>query len=404
MVQNFIRSIDVLGPSMGFKINRQDTFKSSIGGLFTLFFGMLSVGVFLGFGRDLFSRENPAVMFNKLINENPVYQISYLNFLFAVYDQSSDKPFEELDRKFYSYIDYYDWPGDGTRTSKRYYLERCSTETIKKWDGYFKNVKSNYFCLPKNVTLDIKGIYNEGKYTSLRLQIDFCKNNTNLDNDQIKTDCYSRDFIENNITGRIQMHYLLESVKIDNKNYSNPGSAVVVSDTVNTNTNSWNRLKIFFKNIEIKTDKGFLVDDWESQILNSVDDIFSETVYTYGTNTIFSHLIGNSKYKDIFTRSYIKIQNIFALMGGFINAATLIFKYLIQYFCYPKLIDIFNNTYKYKALDPVKVFIYFSFIIYYIPYLYCYYDGKKDMILIKFIAGDFYKFYYNLILKISSFH
>jgi len=294
-------------------------------------------------------------MVNRLVNPDPSYTVSHLNFLFAIYDQASDKVFEEFDKKFYSYLDFYNWKGDGTRTIKRYFLERCTDETIKKWDGYFKSPKSNYFCLPENTVLNITGIYNEGKHTSSRVQVDYCKNNTDPAVGPIKTDCYPRNFTEKNITGRIQMHYMLESNKIDNGNYTTPGSSVVIADTTNTNTNSWNRLKILFKNIEIKTDAGFFVNDWQTLILNSIENIFPETVYTLGTNTIFSHILGNGKYKDVFTRSYIKVQNIFALMGGFINATMIIFRLIIKYFIYPKIIDIFNFIYKYKNIDEKKV-------------------------------------------------
>ncbi len=84
---------------------------------------------------------------------------------------------------------------------------------------------------------------------------------------------------------------------------------------------------------------------------NAIDNIFTETVYTQGTNTIFSHLIGNAKYKDSYTRNYIKVQNVFALMGGFINAALLIMRLGVKYLIYPKLIDIFNVIYKFKTFE-----------------------------------------------------
>ena len=293
MKNSLLKTIDVLGPSISLRVNKDEVFKSKLGGFFTIMAAFISVGVFFGFSRDLITRQNPTVMVNKITYTNPSYQLSHLNFLYAIYDQESDKIYEELDRKFYSYLDYYLWSGDGTRTTKRYFLERCSENTIKKWDGYFKSAKSNYFCLPENTSLNITGVYNEGRYTSSRLQVDFCKNNTDPAAGFIKTDCYPRSFIENNITGRIQMHYIIESSKIDNVNYTNPGSTVVIADTTNTNTNSWNRLKIMFKNIEIKTDNGFLVDDWQPLVFDAVDTIFTENVYSQGTKTIFSHVLAN---------------------------------------------------------------------------------------------------------------
>lgn len=355
MEKTLLQKIDVLGPQLGLRINKDEVFKSKFGGFFTIVIAIISVGVFFGFGSDLLARKRPTVMVNKLINSEPFFQLSHSNFLYAIYDQASDEVFEELDRKFYSYINYYVNNADGTFSAKIYYMERCSQETIKKWDGFFYNKKSNYFCLPENTYLNITGNANEGKFTSSRLQVDYCKNNTDPKAGPIRTDCYPRSFIEKNITGRIQMHYMFESSRIDNGNYTNPGSTDVHADRTNTNTNSWNRLNILFKNVEINTDRGFLVDDWEKQFYNSIDNISTETVYTQGTNTIFSHLLVNGKYKDVYTRNYIKVQNVFALMGGFINAAMIILKLLVRYLCYPKLIDIFNVIYKHKSLNEEQV-------------------------------------------------
>jgi len=123
--------IDILGPQIGLRINNHQVYKSRIGGILTILIAFISVGVFFGFGADLFSRINPSVMVNRLVNPDPSYTVSHLNFLFAIYDQASDKVFEEFDKKFYSYLDFYNWKGDGTRTIKRYFLERCTDETIK---------------------------------------------------------------------------------------------------------------------------------------------------------------------------------------------------------------------------------------------------------------------------------
>jgi len=347
-----LQRIDMLGPVINFKINGHMILKSNFGGFITLLIFILSVGAFIGFGRDLFLRENPIVLFNKLENDSPSFTITDMNFLFAVYDQFSDLGFEEFERKFVGYMEYYEYMGDGTNIdgstdpNNNHFFEKCSPEALAKWDGYFYNDKSLYFCLPKNTTLNIKGIFNEGAHSAVRMQIMYCFNNTDSTQGPIHTNCHDRNFIERNVTGRIQMHYIFSSSKIDSGNYVTPGTIIPVTGLTNTNVNTWNRLTVNFINSEVDTNTGWFLAEWYYQVYNRIESIVSESVYSPGTDTIFSHLMGNYKYKEVYRRDYIKIQNIFALMGGFVTATVIIMRFIIAFTSRPSLVDIFNKIFR----------------------------------------------------------
>ena len=64
-----------------------------------------------------------------------------------------------------------------------------------------------------------------------------------------------------------------------------------------------------------------------------------------------SHLIGYSRYKETYTRSYIKVQDVFAMMGGFMSAAHLIFRILVRIYVTPRIENIFNSIIK---LEPIS--------------------------------------------------
>jgi hypothetical protein len=62
-------------------------------------------------------------------------------------------------------------------------------------------------------------------------------------------------------------------------------------------------------------------------------------------------MIGNSQWLEIYNRSYIKVQDVFAMMGGFINFSLLVFRFLVGYISRPNINDIFNEKYKYLDID-----------------------------------------------------
>lgn len=356
-----IISIDFLGPEMNFNVKKQKTFRSNYGVVASLLLIGVAVISFLGFGRDIFERKQPRVTFNKITEDSNKQRknLTDSNFLFSIYDQYTDQPIPEFDRRFEVYYDFLDFRGEGMIDKNfRNPFEKCSNKTLKSYSEFLNMEPSSYYCFPKGSEIELTGVMSQGKSSLVRLQLDFCKNNTEIKKGKIRTDCYTRQetqtFLSSN---RIQMNYIIESAIIDSTNYLEPGTRYVYSNSMNTNAFSWARLSILFKKIVVETDVGFFVQDkqlWESMAFES---IMPESIYSPETNTVFSFLIGNSPWKEIYTRYYVKIQDVFAMMGGFLNASIIILKFIVEYFSRPKLVDLFNNIYKYEqnvACEEIK--------------------------------------------------
>ncbi len=352
-----LKKIDILGPQMAFRIKNDSVLKSSIGGLLGLLLVVIFAVAFLLFGRDLFEGKNPQVMMNRVETPETEYQMTYKNYLAAVYDQASDEPFSEYERKFEHTIDYYEWSGTGSRVKTTFYMERCQEEILKLWDGQFKNVRSNYWCLPYGKVFNITGTYGKGKHTSARVSVNYCKNNTDLKKGPLKTSCYSREEVAASIPGRIQMHYMMQNSKIDTLNYDTPGGDVTYGGVSNTSPDTWNRLYTYFANTLVETDAGFFVENWVKQLYNGVNTVNSFSVYSKGTGTIFSHIYGNQSFMYVYKRIYIKIQNIFALMGGFISFSLIIMRFAIKYLTQPEFVNIFNKIYHISNVKKVTLII-----------------------------------------------
>lgn len=350
--------IDYLGPEVGLTQNSSKRFQTKFGGFASMLLIFIAGIAFFGFGRDIFERKKPRVTFNRIINdETPYLLMTEKNFLFAIYDQYTDESIPDFERRFQNYFDITGMYGDGT-VDRRYKIpmEKCSEEVKTYWKGYFSVDPDIYYCLPKGFELVIRGVLNEGNETSIRFQTDYCSNNTDPKQGQVQIDCIQKEDTQILLASkRIQMHYILQDSLIDTYNYTSPVIPKVVTGLVNTNAFSWTRMTILFKKVVFNSDNGFFVEDLVKSSSIAVENIQPESIYSLATNTIFSHLIGHSRWQEVYNRSYIKIQDAFAMMGGFLNISIVLLSYVVKYISRPKLVDIFNRKYKYIKIDDEKV-------------------------------------------------
>jgi hypothetical protein len=150
------------------------------------------------------------------------------------------------------------------------------------------------------------------------------------------------------------MNYLIADRMVDTSNFKNPTTGIIQSDNLNSEANSWSRMKIYFKQININTDSGFFLENIENQSTIGIDSIKTESFYSPNTDTIFSHIIQHSEWLEVYQREYIKVQDVFAMMGGFINFSLLVLRFLISYISKPQIIDIFNKNYRYVLTNQEK--------------------------------------------------
>ncbi len=90
------------------------------------------------------------------------------------------------------------------------------------------------------------------------MQVDYGKNNTNVSNGPIRTNCLPIEELKKLASkSRIQMNYIISNIMVDTSKFSQPYIENDDSFNVNSDTNSWSRLVINMKQIDINTDVGF---------------------------------------------------------------------------------------------------------------------------------------------------
>ncbi len=113
---------------------------------------------------------------------HPIFEFNDNNFLFTIYDQSTDKHYPEFDRMFTLYYEYYDYKGNGTIIkSRKNPFEKCGNETKAKHEKIFRYNPNCYYCFPEKIVIPLKGFSSLGIFNTIRIQVDYCYNNTNPD-------------------------------------------------------------------------------------------------------------------------------------------------------------------------------------------------------------------------------
>jgi hypothetical protein len=333
--------IDIMGPQVSLRINKIHRFKTFTGGILTMILCIISTLTFIGFGKDIIQKKLPQVNFNKLIasdNNESVFYLTDENFAFTFVNQRNGSYVEEVERKFNFYLNVYD-NFDTGYTDTLFKFEKCEKERISKISDQLRAPSERYWCLKKNTTIEVRGVFLVGRFISTRLNVDFCENEkTN------RTDCYPKEHIRSTL-GNIQMHIVLDDYYTDSLNYEQPFSKTYYSDNILTTGTTFSRVMFYFKNLEYNTDDGWILETQRKEIRSTVESAVTTMIPDPNTNTIYSHMFVNSKWRDVYKRNYIKIQGVFAYIGGFISLSKNMLALICEFLTFPDILNIFTDKY-----------------------------------------------------------
>ncbi len=84
-IEKLVTRFDILGKEIQFKVENNETYKTWIGGFFTILLALISLGSIYLFGNDVIYRSKPKLLFKKnLLPTYPMKVLNNTNFLFAM--------------------------------------------------------------------------------------------------------------------------------------------------------------------------------------------------------------------------------------------------------------------------------------------------------------------------------
>ena len=334
-----LTSIDILGPELNIKYKSKDSFKTPIGGILTILFVCLITLAFVAFSRDIFEKKQPIVTFNKQIATNSVSYLAWNNFAFTFLDQATNDPIIDFNQRFVIYLSVFYNQHNGTYSQVNYNFDKCDSSFLTEIKTQLKAPQQNYYCLPINTTIRINGVFLVGNFTSIRLNVDYCDNAK-----YNRTDCKLKsDTLK--VISNIKYNLILTDYFTNAFNFSFPFVKNYYIEDVIVTTSSFTRKMINLKEIEYDTDLGWVIESYDTQIKNAVDKSDTTVIPTSNSNTIYSIMFGNSNWNDVYTRKYIKLQDILANIGGFMRIWQVIFQAMCVYLIYPEILESFFLKY-----------------------------------------------------------
>ncbi len=347
---NILRKVDFLGPPMRVTIKGEDRFTSNSGGIMTILLACLVVLTFCAFGRDIIERKQPNITYNSKINDDRrmLFNTSAHDFtvMYAITNNQNMAPIQDIHRKMNLFFNV-----RNTNISNAAISETGSNLIDKTWPMISCGSRSNnpealknllvdvnyYLCPPEGLVYDFINGLGEGESQWFRIQMAICKNTTENNNHCLPAEEIHKEFRV------INLHYILSDVTVDGYNYTTPVSPTFISGLVKGGANTWARTVYWYKNVFYKTDVSWILEDYIDEKHMQFAQLDKEIYFRENTNVFFSHLISLKIKADYYNRSYLKIQGVFAYIGGFITFFKIVFENITKVIISQDLILIFNS-------------------------------------------------------------
>jgi hypothetical protein len=319
--------IDFLSHEPRVYINKKGRFYSKIG----VFFSILSLATILSLviyfvvvtlsRTTIFIRYSTSTKYDKSIN------LSNQPFLMSILDNSG-LPYKNPEQIYTFYLAYTQYiVGNATLgtsnklTTETTLMERCKKENyVGTLFENFPNLE-NYFCyIPgtRNLT-----IYNKfGDLTNGFGFVDVIVNRCSNTSLFYKgANCADQEVINNGLSKGYLTYTYIDNI-IDHNNQTQPNIQYLANQVLDLSSTVFQRIYFTMKNVRYESEDGFVFDILSANTFPQFDSVrlYSDNRGTsFYPETISAVFIQASAVTDVYNRSYVKLQNLLANIGGVVN-------------------------------------------------------------------------------------
>jgi hypothetical protein len=315
--------LDIFGSEFNFLTDGNEKFKSDSGALLTVIYCIIVIALFFGFGLDLYQRKNPRVSFNTETVPYFLQEMSNANFTYAFrvednYGLMVDKP-----NLLYPVVGYVGMElKNGTWSLKigdYQPVKKChevANYTLK--ESYYNVSLLNWYCLDFDGK-KFGGNWNGNFAYYFMIQILQCTNSTQNNNTCLRQEEIEKNFV-NEITGS-NLFYSDLSMNIQPamNNFTSPLSSTLVNNYEMLNLQFTRRKVQTFKTTKIDNDVGWFFSDFKQESLVTMESIRPDFTLKdkWNQNVLYNTFIYLGNTYDTYNRSYTKVQEVIASIGGF---------------------------------------------------------------------------------------
>jgi hypothetical protein len=349
-IKKVIKLVDLVGYRPSIFYLEQNKFKTCLGGIITIIILILTILATIGFGQDIFKRQNPTVLTNNNFIE-PTLDVGQTTVIGYRLFYTGGVRIPDLDKLVDVFVLHSVFRPDlSSTTVKRYEVIKCNE--AEAYQLNMLNLTSligkpeDYYCVPNNITFALMGKYGAPINNHMHLRIGICKNSTQNNNR-----CYPEPVIRQKLASFF-VSFLYKDSYIDAKDYSNPVKYYVTSNTLKSSSNNFRQDAYLYKNVSFCSDSGLILPDLQTTNHIQLDSILSSTSGDEKTEVFTNVIIGLTNIKINYQRSYIKIQDLSAQVGGIIKFFLLFFEFVLSFYSYvPFLESLYGSIFEYKEIN-----------------------------------------------------
>jgi hypothetical protein len=360
-LSNLFLYLDTFGVEFNFLTNGREKNKTISGALLTIFYCLVLALLFVQFGVDLYERKNPKVSTNLEFYPYTPVKLSNKNFTFGyrIEDEYGNffldetVAFPKLYFLFYELING-SWV---ERFMNEQVNRRCHDfPDYKEKEAYFGISLASWYCV--NFDNYTWGGNWDGNFNNFFLiNIEQCINSTLNNNHCATQERIEKTFINERSSGNLFYSQLFLSSQPAMDNFEQPLKTSLVNTYSLLNLKLTKRKNQNFKTTGLLQDVGWFWKDLKYEEVLELDT--SEQDLTFKDQWDQAVLLNTYNYlggkRQVYTRTYTKIQEIIANIGGF---AKLIYTCLTFVFFHIKTtyrhLFFMNNFEKFK--EPIKNF------------------------------------------------
>ena len=322
-------SLDFLGTKPCFTVNGHKNYKTYLGSLLSLITTFIVSYSFLYFSFQIITHKNPKLI-TSIYNDEipPKINIKKKNFAFGFGLQTLDYD-NYIDESIYTVeiiksIVTLNEDGTNNETNVVINKKKCNQKEFNIIPDYFKGIPlKNLYCIDTDeITLGGEHKANEWIYYTIKFLM--CKNSTENNNS-----CYSIDVINKYLNGGY-LGIFMSDINVMPTNFSHPihlyGKNLFTTFSIKHYVDCW----LYIKRIFIKTDIGLFFNHFKEDIFYGFDSLENYIDYRHNDNFLNLRLRENAK-REVYQRSYLKIQEATAHTGGIVQVC-LIISHILIYF------------------------------------------------------------------------
>lgn len=311
------------------------------------------IGLFILQLIELINREKPAINFVSLrLAKGPNITISdNLIIAFGVLDQQYQ--IMKGDGLFEVHANYeVTTIRDGIFSNVVTQLERinCTLTNLPEYarhnleHEFYSNSLDNYYCFKQTITGDkivLGGNFGSEFYGIMSFRVSRCKNSTS-------GNCEDNDVIDKRIKLSWFEVFFLDQF-IDINNFKNPVQTYGNSFYTNIEPKLTKTYWAYFNGISMYSDHGILFDTNNTfSALKYENNKFDVSDNEGGLGDFIEFGLISSLNNEVYYRSYLKIQDIFAVIGGLLNGLNIVFSIVLGFIGHKMYnIELINNLFSF---------------------------------------------------------